>query len=278
MTEQSVVDDPAAGFAALMSEAAQSAAPDPGEAPFGWTVDRATGERRPKKAQGRPGKSPALEDLKAEREQAGPAEPAADRAPARGRRGHRRGGQQKPAADEPGVPQHRPGIITKGVNRLYRKIGKVVRAMDPDIGIAIIESTKNTAEDGEADDSVGAAWDEVARTNPRIRRFLLKAIAGGAWGQLLMAHAPILLAVLMKDGIRRHIPFMKLMEAFLSDDGVYDVDTSGEGPPAGGGLADMMAGLRPEDMQQMMAMAQGMMGRVAGDVVAGRVVPDRTGT
>ena len=262
MTEQSVVEDPAAGFAALMSGASQAAAPDPGEAPFGYTTDRVTGERRPKKAAGRPGKPPSIEDLKAEREQAEPAEPAQDRAPSRGRRAHRRSGKGKPAADEPGMPQHRPGLITKGVNRLYRKAGKVVRVMDPDIGIAIIESARNTAEDGEPDDSVGAAWDEVARTNPRIRRFLLKMIAGGAWGQLLMAHAPILLAILLKDSIRRHIPFMQLITAYLGDDGDQ---AAGDGPAAGG----LFDGLRPEDAEQMMAMAQQMMGGMAG-----RVVPD----
>jgi hypothetical protein len=280
MTVTPDLDDPAAAFAGLMSGAAQDAAPREDEAPFGYTVDRATGEHRPKKSPGRPRKPPSLDELKAGGEQAGETSPSpeapADRAPARPKRGRRHRGASKPAAEEPGMPQHRPGVITKGVNRLYRKIGRIVKAMDADIGIAIIESTVNDAAEGEDDNSVGAAWDEVARTNPRIRRFLLKAIAGGAVGQLLMAHAPIFLAILMKDGIRRHIPFVKLMEAFLSEpdeEGVQDV-RPGEAPRPGG-LADLVAGLRPEDLQQMMAMAQSMMGRGAADVVAGRVVPDR---
>jgi hypothetical protein len=278
MTVQADVDDPAAGFAALMSGAAQEASPGDDEAPYGFTVDRVTGEHRAKKSPGRPRKPPSLDELKAEREQAGATAPApdapADRAPARPKRGGRLRKGAKPPVDEPGTPQHRPGVITKGVNRLYRKAGKIVKVMDPEIGLAIMESAVNTAEDGEPDDSVGAAWDEVARTNPRIRRFLLKMIAGGAWGQLLMAHAPILLAIILKDGIRRHIPFMKLIEAYLSEedgDGVQDVRTNADG--AGGGL---FAGLEPDDVRQMAGLVQQMMGRSAADVVSGRVVPDRT--
>jgi hypothetical protein len=126
--------------------------------------------------------------------------------------------------------------------------------MDPDIGTAIIESTRSTDEDG-GDDSVGAAWEELARANPRIRGMLLRLIAGGAWGQLLMAHAPILLAVIMKDGIRKHIPFVKLLEALAEPDE--------DGQAAAGGLGGLLAGMTPEDMQQMAAMAQGLMGQAA---------------
>jgi len=150
------------------------------------------------------------------------------------------------------VPQHRPGQITKGMNKLYRRAGKIVRAMDADIGIAIIEATKNTAEPDEngeitEDDSVGAAWEEVARTNPRIRRALLKMIAGGAWGSLVMAHAPIGLAIAMKPAVLRHIPFSKLIASFAEP----DEDT----PEGEGGLP---GGMTAADAQQMMGVAAEM--------------------
>ena len=67
--------DPVTGFAALMAQARpvpEEAGSDP--APYGYTVDERTGVERPKKAPGRPRKSPSLEDLKAQRE-AEPAEP-----------------------------------------------------------------------------------------------------------------------------------------------------------------------------------------------------------
>jgi hypothetical protein len=249
--------DPGRDFAALMSGAAQAAEPAAEPAPFGWTVDAQTGERRPKKTAGRPRKSPGLDDLKAaaaaksaEQAEAGAvAEPAGDRAPVTARR--KRRGPAKPGVPDSGgaTPQHRPGQISKGVNKLYRRAGKIVTAMDADIGAAIIAATRNTAEDDEPDDSVGGAWEEVCRTNPRIRRFVLKLIAGGAWGQLVMAHLPILLAILMKDAISRHIPFMKLLTALAEPD---------EDGKEAGGLAGLMAGMTPEDMQQVMAMAKGM--------------------
>jgi hypothetical protein len=258
--------DPGRDFAALMSSAAAAAGPGPSEAPFGWTTDRETGVRRPKKTAGRPRKSPSLEDLKAARADAdatgaggpppGAGEP--DRAPAGGKRRRR---NPAPGDDLNPPIADGPGMITKGVNRLYRRAGRIVKAMDPDIGTAIIEATRNSAEKGEPDDSVGAAWEEVCKTNPRIRRFVLRCLAGGAWGQLFWAHAPILLAIILKDGIRKHLPMARFLEAMLEDDN----DTEDQEPGAATGL---LAGLEPGDLQQMMGLAQQMMGGMAGKAAA----------
>jgi hypothetical protein len=128
--------------------------------------------------------------------------------------------------------------------------------MDPEIGAAIIDITRK--EDDE-DVTVGEAWEEIARTNPRIRAFLMKMISGGAWGQLFMCHAPIVLAVLMKESVRKHIPFPRLAEAFLTP------DEDGEAP-ADGTVAD---GLTMPDMGQMMAMAQ----QFAEQAMNGRAAP-----
>jgi hypothetical protein len=149
------------------------------------------------------------------------------------------------------VPPWKAGVIANGVNRLYRRAGKIVRAMDSDIGTAIIESARNTAGPGEPDDSVGAAWDELAKTNPRVRKFLLKAVAGGAWAQVVMAHAPIAMAIVMKPAILRLIPFSKLIASMAEPD---------EDTPAGeGGLP---AGLTAADAQQMAGLAQAQMARM----------------
>jgi hypothetical protein len=252
--------DPGRQFAELMSGAAAAAAPpaDP-EAPFGWTTDLATGERRPKKAAGRPRKSPTIDELKASREEGQAAASSSDvdnvaagqddRPPSKRRRRKRDPAAGAAAGDDAGgASQHRPGVITKGVNKLYRRAGKIVKAMDRDIGIAIIESTRNTDEDG-GDDSVGAAWEEVCRTNPRIRRFVLRCIAGGAWGQLVMAHAPIAMAIGMKDGIRKHIPFARLIEALAEPD---EDATPAEKDQA----------MTPADVSQMMDLAAGMMAKM----------------
>lgn len=238
----------------MMNQAASSAAP---ERDYGTTIDRETGQPRPKRAAGRPRKSPSVDELKAAAAEAGPdaARPDEDRPPETRRRGrHHKPEPEKPAAP---APSYTPGVITKGVNKLYRKAGKIVKVMDPAIGTAIIEATKNTDEEG-GDDTVGAAWEEVCRTNPRIRRVILGFIKGGAWGQLLAVHAPILLAIVMKDAIARHIPFMELLKALL-DEGDGQA-AAGDGEDAGQGL---LSGLTSEDLGQMSGMFQSMMAGMA---------------
>lgn len=261
--------DPGRDFAAMMSSAAAAADPGPDAAPFGWTTDRKTGERRPKRAAGRPRIAPSIDELKANRTEAeaasGPPAPREpDIAPASGRRRRR-----DTTPDELGQAAKdlgKPGMITKGVNRLYRRAGKIVKAMDRDIGIAIIEATKNTADKDEPDDSVGAAWEEVCKTNPRIRRFVLRCLAGGAWSQLVMAHAPILLAIILKDGIRRRLPMANFLEAFLSTDEADELDAADAAE--GGGLAGLMAGMTPEDLQQIVGLARNLTNGMAAKAAA----------
>lgn len=192
-----------------------------------------------------PGQSPSLDDLKANAGDKATAE--GDRAPGKPGKGGKRARRPKTEAS---VPPFRAGPIATGMNKLYARTGKIVKVMDPVIGEAIISTTRKESDD---DVTVGEAWEELAKTNPRIRAFLLKMIQGGAWGQLIMAHAPIFLAVIMKDGIRKHIPFMKLIEAVLSDD-----ETTGEQSP----VSAAMGGMTPADMEQAMNFAQGMMAQM----------------
>jgi len=238
--------DPGRDFAALMSQAAQAAAPDVGEAPYGWTTDPATGERRPKKTAGRPRKPPPIEELKAakaaetpgEGASEGPAGPAGDRAPSPGKRNSR-----AKTADA-GAPQHRPGLITKGMNKRYRQIGKLIRGLDHDIGQALILMAENTSEDPEDEDtSVGACWDEVARVNPRVRKFCLSVIQGGAYGALVMAHTPLGVAIAMK--------FVSADPGFFGKIIVSMAEPDEDTPEGEGGLP---FGMTAADVSQMMAM------------------------
>lgn len=239
-------------------EDADPLAPDE-TAPYGYTIDRKTGERRAKKLPGRPaktddgpvpvlGESPDLETLKKEK-----VKRDEDRAPGKPVKSRGRRGQVK---TEPELPPYRQGVIAKGMNKLYAKMGRIIRAMDYDIGQAVIASTRKESED---DVTVGEAWDELARTNPRIRRFLLKLITGGAWTQLFMAHAPIFLAVIMKDSIRKHIPMHGLLESVLGDD---------ESTGAPSEFADVFGNMTPEDGQQMMDMAMNLANNMGIDLGA----------
>jgi hypothetical protein len=280
--------DPVAGFAALMSGAAQEAAPGNGadlEAPYGYTEDPRTGERRPKKSPGRPRKSPSLEDLKAAKE----AEPApddrrdGDRAPQlpKGRRGRRaEGATPRPAA---AVPQkyRAEGSIAKGINQLYRRTGRLVRVFDQDIGQALIDITR--AEDPE-DVTVGDAWEQLAQSNPRVKAFLLRMLAGGAWSGVFMAHAPVMGAILMKDAIRRRIPLASLFTAVAEDEteasageratpmpGPYPPDV----PESPDDVVETPFGpMRRADVEQMMTLAQMSFGRAAEHAGAGPVRGD----
>lgn len=231
--------DPGKEFAALMSSAAQAAAPDRGEAPYGWTTDPVTGERRPKKTAGRPRKPPPIEELKAAKAAESPEDaPQGDRAPTPGKR------KKATPAGDAGVPQHRPGLITRGMNKRYRQIGKLVRGLDHDIGQALITMSENTSDEPDEDTSVGACWDEVARVNPRVRKFCLSVIQGGAYGALVMAHTPLGVAIALKFVSKDPGFFGKIIISMAEP----DEDT----PEGEGGLP---FGMTAADVSQMMEMA-----------------------
>jgi hypothetical protein len=213
--------------------------PEPG-APYGMMWDKDLGAMRPRKKPPGPGfprRKPAPATVKAVKPEdaPGPDEdvaPGARREPPGKRRSH-----HKQDVKPVGMPP--PGRITKGVNKLYRRAGKMVRAVDDGIGDAFILAATNTADPGDGDDSVGAAWEEVARTNPRVRAALVRLLAGGAYGALLEAHLPIVAAIVIKERIRKHIPFGKLLASMAEP----DEDT----PPGQGGLP---FGMTMDDMAQ----------------------------
>lgn len=222
-----------------------------GAAPYGWTRDRKTGTLRAKKRPGRPAVPPSAEELAAivaAADAAGaPAEREPDRPPA-APQGRRRG-RGTPHDPAPAMP--RGGIIAAGVDKLYRRAGKILRALDHDIGQALIECTRaELLEEGEL--TVGQAWEQLAKTNPRIRAFLMKAIAGGAWGDLIMAHAPIGIAIVMKPAVQRFIPWGRVMESMAEP----DEDT----PEGEGGLP---GGMTAADLEDLKATASETARRVA---------------
>lgn len=248
--------------------------PEPGpedtspEAPYGWMTDPSTGLRRPRKRAGRrpagatppAGKSPALEDLK---DLGALPAVAEDVAPGASKRRAGKGRKARaPKAVAP-LPPFREGVIAKGMNKLYKRAGRLIRIWDPAIGSAVIASTMPTDDD---DVTVGEAWENLAKTNPRIRALLLSMMKGGAYTDLFTAHLPILLAVMMRDGIREKIKFLPIAEAFLVDDDETEEPSD---------LSRMMGGINPADMAQMMQMAQGLMGNVAADMSRGPGVPYR---
>jgi len=137
---------------------------------------------------------------------------------------------------------------------------------DPDLGNAIIAITRA---DDEEDVTVGDAWEEVAKTNPRIRAFLLKIMARGAMAELFRVHLPIFLVIMMKPAIQRRLPILKLADVLLTDE--PEEGAGGEAVPSD--MAQMMGGINAEDMAQMMSMAQGMMGQMGAAMPRSQGVP-----
>lgn len=225
-------------------------------APWGWTRDKETGKMRPKKRPGRPKVPPTAEEIAADLAARGPAERDKDRPPESGK-------GKRSLAEPPAMP--RGGVIAAGVNKLYRRAGKIVRAMDPDIGEAIIMCTRrDDLEDDEL--TVGEAWENLCRTNPRIRAFIMNAIRGGAWSDLVMAHAPIGIALFMKPWVQRLIPFGRLVESVAE----ADEDT----PEGGGGLPGGMTADDAGDVAALAAAQARQMARRAGVHVSDEELAD----
>lgn len=223
--------------------------PDPdetagdGDAPYGWTRDRETGEVRPKKRPGRPKVPPGPDEITA----GPPVARADDRPPGKG---HRHGGHA-PAAD---VPMPKGGVIAAGVNKLYRRAGKIVRAFDEEMGEAFIACTRRSDDPDDADElTVGEAWENLCKTNPRVRRAVLRAIAGGAAGDLIMAHAPIGVAFMMKPLVQKLLPLGRLVESMAEPD---------EDTPDGEGSADT-GGMNAADFENMRTLAEQQARRMA---------------
>jgi len=240
---------------AVVPETAETLSLEPDEnAPYGYMIDPSSGERRAKKRPGRQrktatapvgGTSPTDFTEKIERGE--------DQPPGTNR--DRKKTSKKTPKEAAPVPPFRAGPIASGMNKLYARVGKIVKVWDNDIGTALISVTRKESDD---DTTVGEAWEEVAKTNPRIRAFLLRMMEGSAWSSLFMAHAPIFLAILMKDSIRSRLPFNRLFSAFL--------DTDEDGPSE---VSEALGGIQAPDMAEMMNFAMSNF----GDIMAGMNLP-----
>lgn len=214
--------------------------PDPERAPFGWTRDRGSKEWRPKMRAGRPPRVPPSAD---ELTTSGPppAPPPRDDPPREDKRS--RPAAPPPATAPADVAMPAAGFIARRVDKLYRRAGRFITLKDAEIGAAFIMA--GTKEDDE-DVTAGEAWEALCRTNPRVRAWVMRALQGGVYWDLVMAHAPILLALLMKESVLRFIPFRALLESWAEPE-----DTA-EG-----------AELRPDDVGQMMDLAEDQARRTA---------------
>lgn len=92
-----------------------------------------------------------------------------------------------------------PKLMPKGglkpaLAQMYTGIGMAVMPFDPACGRVIIENAGSCAE----------SLDELAKTNPAVRNLLISLVTTSAWGAVIMAHAPILMAIAM-----HHVPALR---------------------------------------------------------------------
>lgn len=116
----------------------------------------------------------------------------------RGRKASDNGAAGKPRA--PRVSKTRQvkalpkGGLKGPLTQLYVGIGMSVMPFDPSCGRTIIENADKCAE----------ALDDLSKTNTAVRNFLIGLCTTSAWGAVLMAHAPIVMAIAM-----HHVPALK---------------------------------------------------------------------
>lgn len=87
-------------------------------------------------------------------------------------------------------PPMRPGAIAKGMTNFYTMLSLGVGMFDMQIAGSIAASAEGC----------GAAWEELAKTNPKVRRALMALIESSAAMKLVAAHMPIGVAVVMRYG------------------------------------------------------------------------------
>src|SRR5262245_18804549 len=88
----------------------------------------------------------------------------------------------------PTIPANKlRGTLTKPLTEMYQGVGGIVLMFDQPCGTAIVESAEKCAE----------TLSELAQRNDAVRRALLALVETNAWGAVVMAHAPIMLAVVM---------------------------------------------------------------------------------
>lgn len=91
----------------------------------------------------------------------------------------------EPATPQPIPPKPREGQLVKPLTDFYVSIGMMVFAVDQVCGQSIINSAEQCAR----------ALETMARENPAARRFIYGLVETSVWGQMMAAHAPIIMTI-----------------------------------------------------------------------------------
>jgi len=120
----------------------------------------------------------------------------------------------KKAKTKASIPR-RQGMFIKPLTNLYTSIGIGIMAVDQQCGEVIIKSAEQCAQ----------SLDDLAYQNESVRRVLYGLIQTSAAGAVVIAHAPILISVML-----HHMPGMSSrlgnlnLQSFNSDVGTDDIN------------------------------------------------------
>lgn len=88
------------------------------------------------------------------------------------------------------APRAKKGAFTEPLTELYTTLGMVLMPFDAQCANVVIKSAEQCAE----------SMDELAYRNESVRRALAAITQTSAWGAVIFAHLPIIMAVVMHHG------------------------------------------------------------------------------
>lgn len=133
-----------------------------------------------------------------------------------------KGERAKAAKTEKPLPPIPRGGFVAPVERMYGTIAMGLMAVDMDMATAVANSAHNAA----------VAWDELARTNPAIRRMLVAMMSTTATGALIAAHMPILIALMVK--FKGGDPRVGMLAEMMGNQAEEYANSQGESPEENG--------------------------------------------
>jgi hypothetical protein len=102
------------------------------------------------------------------------------------------------APELPEPKDRRQSKISRELENLYTTVGTMVYMVQPRVGHTIVTEANKCAE----------SLDELARTNPRVRRALESVLTTSAWSGVIVAHMPILMVLAYE-----YVPAFKQIQA-----------------------------------------------------------------
>lgn len=92
------------------------------------------------------------------------------------------------------APAYRAGQFVQPLTQMYMTMGLMLMPIDKPVAEAVIQQAEACAK----------SLDELAKQNESVRKALITLTTTGAWGAVMVAHAPILIAVMVN-----HVPAVR---------------------------------------------------------------------